>query len=172
MEVWIDSLDTGTKIAETTIGNTDDWRSFDTFSTKVDSISGRHDVYLRFTGNDGEELLRLKNLKFTPKRVPVFTGIDHNPEQSIPDHFRLYSNYPNPFNPTTVIRYQLPFSSEVNLRVYNYLGRQVALLIDNKKISRGIHSVTFDGSSLSSGVYLYRLKAGNYIQTKKMILLK
>ena len=172
IEVWIDSLDTGTKIAETTIGNTDDWRSFDTFSTKVDSISGRHDVYLRFTGNDGEELLRLKNLKFTPKRVPVFTGIDHNPEQSIPDHFRLYSNYPNPFNPTTVIRYQLPFSSEVNLRVYNYLGRQVALLIDNKKISRGIHSVTFDGSSLSSGVYLYRLKAGNYIQTKKMILLK
>jgi len=83
----------------------------------------------------------------------------------------LMQNYPNPFNPSTNISYSLPRSSFVTISVYNILGQKVKTLI-NKNESAGNYTVNFDASRLSSGVYFYSLKAGNYIQTKKMILMK
>ncbi len=88
-----------------------------------------------------------------------------------PSQFILYPNYPNPFNPTTVIDYQLPRDSHVTLKVYDILGSEVAALVDGE-VSAGYHEVTFDGSKFASGVYFYRISAGSYNQTKKMLLIK
>jgi hypothetical protein len=83
----------------------------------------------------------------------------------------LSQNYPNPFNPITTINYTIPQRSLVELKVFDILGRQVATLVNEEK-PRGNYQVKFDGSSLSSGIYLYRLKSGKLMETKKLILLK
>ena len=85
--------------------------------------------------------------------------------------FALEQNYPDPFNPSTVISYQLPVSSIVTIKVYDMLGREVRTLV-NERESTGNHSVRFDAASLASGVYFYRLEAGSYHDTKKLLLLK
>lgn len=92
-------------------------------------------------------------------------------QSSVPKNFLLGQNFPNPFNPTTVIDYQLPSSGYVTLKVYDVLGRVIATLVD-KHQGAGEYSATFDGSGLPSGVYLYRLSAGSYSQIRKMMLLK
>jgi hypothetical protein len=89
----------------------------------------------------------------------------------LPEQFRLEGNYPNPFNPTTKINYQLPRTSDVTLQVYDVLGRQVATLVDRKQ-QAGSYTVTFDGNQLSSGVYFYRLKTENASKVRKMLLVK
>ncbi len=89
----------------------------------------------------------------------------------LPEKFALYQNYPNPFNPTAVISYQLSAVSNVTLTVYDILIREVATLV-NEKQNAGSYSVTFDGSRLASGVYFYRLVAGNYSATKRLVLMK
>jgi hypothetical protein len=88
-----------------------------------------------------------------------------------PDGFELAQNYPNPFNPTTVIRYQIPTNSYVSLEVYDLLGRKIGTLVSQHQ-SPGAHAVTFNASNLSSGVYFYRLTAGRFIETKKLMLTK
>ncbi len=94
---------------------------------------------------------------------------------NIPDQYKLSQNYPNPFNPSTVINYQLPQNSKVQLVIYNALGQKVATLID-KKQEAGYHSYKFDintlEKSLPSGIYFYTIKAGSFHQTKKMLLVK
>lgn len=90
----------------------------------------------------------------------------------LPVEFELEQNFPNPFNPTTNIRFALPSASNVALEVYNVLGQRVATLISNEKMSAGRHSVKFDASQLGSGMYIYRIQAGNNISTKKMMLIK
>ena len=90
---------------------------------------------------------------------------------NLPSSIQLEQNYPNPFNPNTKISYQLPVSSVVSLKVYDLLGREVATLVDGR-MSAGNHHVTFDASGLASGVYLYRISAGNFVQTKRMLLVK
>jgi hypothetical protein len=80
-------------------------------------------------------------------------------------------NYPNPFNPTTIIRYQLPTASMVQLEVFDVLGKKVASLVNSAQAA-GDYSVTFNASNLASGVYFYRLQAGNFVQTKKMLFIK
>lgn len=89
----------------------------------------------------------------------------------VPKKFLLSQNYPNPFNPSTVISYQLPTSSDVTLIVFDVLGRRVQTLVD-KHQGAGIHSVRFDGSALPSGVYLYRLQAGPFTETRKLMLIR
>ncbi len=89
----------------------------------------------------------------------------------IPDGYRLYQNYPNPFNPRTIISYQLKVSSIVNLNVYDVSGKIVATLL-NQKQNSGSYSIEFDGSNLSSGTYFYRLETGDFVETKRMVLLK
>ncbi len=85
--------------------------------------------------------------------------------------FGLSQNYPNPFNPSTTIKFELPRASQVNLSVYDILGREVAVLA-NERRDAGVHEVKFDGTGLSSGVYFYRLTADDFLQTRKLLLLK
>jgi hypothetical protein len=98
------------------------------------------------------------------------TGIE-NKVNTFPKQFSLGQNYPNPFNPTTTIQYEVPISGLVNLTVYNILGQKVAELV-NKVQATGKYEVQFNADRLSSGVYFYKLSAGSYTNTKKMILLK
>ena len=98
------------------------------------------------------------------------TGIT-DPAGNVPSKFELRNNYPNPFNPSTIISFTLPINSQVRLDVYNILGQKVAELI-NKQMNAGDYNVTFNAGNLSSGVYLYRLQAGQFTSTKKMILTK
>ena len=88
-----------------------------------------------------------------------------------PTEFKLLQNYPNPFNPTTVIEYQLPVASYVSLKVYDILGREVAVLVNENKIA-GYYNVTFNAKNMPSGVYFYRITTGSYSNVKKLILLK
>ncbi|HSD64820.1 MAG TPA: T9SS type A sorting domain-containing protein [Ignavibacteriaceae bacterium] len=90
---------------------------------------------------------------------------------TIPDNFNLEQNYPNPFNPTTQINYSIPSSQKVVLKVYDELGREVATLV-NIEQPAGNYSADFNAAGLASGVYFYRLQAGNFIEMKKMILMK
>ncbi len=92
-------------------------------------------------------------------------------DETLPAEFTLSQNYPNPFNPTTKINYALPKDEFVTLKVFNILGEEVANLVEGK-VTAGSHSVEFDASNLSSGTYIYRLTAGKFVSTKKMILLK
>jgi photosystem II stability/assembly factor-like uncharacterized protein len=95
------------------------------------------------------------------------------PDQSagIPWGYVLHQNYPNPFNPSTTIKYELPKASQVTLTLYDVLGRQVSVLV-NERREAGYHEVKFDGSGLSSGVYFYRIEAGSFVETRKLILLR
>jgi len=89
----------------------------------------------------------------------------------IPNHYRLSQNYPNPFNPTTTIKFGMPRGEKVKLVIYDMLGREVKVLVDEFKNS-GTYEVSFDASSLSSGVYFYKLETPNFAATKKMLLVK
>ena len=94
------------------------------------------------------------------------------PEQELlPTTYGLNQNYPNPFNPTTVIRYQIPVSSMVSLKVYNVLGQEVATLV-SEEMKPGRYEVAWDATGFASGVYFYRLQAKDFVDTKKLILLK
>ena len=99
-----------------------------------------------------------------------------NEENMIPDVFALHQNYPNPFNPVTTLRYDLPENDHVNITIYDMLGRQVKTLV-NQTHDAGYRSVIWDatndyGKPVSAGIYLYQIQAGEYISTKKMVLLK
>jgi hypothetical protein len=94
-----------------------------------------------------------------------------NPVSVIPDDYRLEQNYPNPFNPSTTIRFGLPRRSDVQLTVFNTLGQKVATLAQGEE-DAGYHAVRFDASGFSSGVYFYRIQAGKFVQTRKLLLLR
>lgn len=101
----------------------------------------------------------------------VVTSNENSDETEIPSRFELYQNYPNPFNPTTVISYQLSENSEVRLDVFDITGRKVANLVNERKAA-GFYETTFNANGLSSGVYFYTLKAGDFEHIKKMVLVK
>ncbi len=94
-----------------------------------------------------------------------------NGGQSLPSTFALSQNYPNPFNPATTITYQLPADNLVTLSVYDVLGKEVAMLVNERK-EAGTHQVSFNGLNFSSGVYFYRLAAGPFVDIKKMVIMK
>jgi hypothetical protein len=103
-------------------------------------------------------------------RVDALVGVEST-EISVPRTYSLGQNYPNPFNPATTIRYDLPARIYVTLRVFNILGEQVATLVDDM-LEAGYRSAEFDGRGLASGIYFYRLRAGDYVATRKMMLVK
>ena len=96
-------------------------------------------------------------------------GVDDR--EVVPKEYSLEQNYPNPFNPTTTIEYTLLSPGEVSLIIYNLRGEEVALLI-NGKMPAGNHRISWDASGFASGIYFYRLQTGDFVQTKKMLLLK
>jgi len=100
-----------------------------------------------------------------------FTKVGEEPAAQIPTSVHLDQNFPNPFNPSTTIRYGLPNRSIVQLAVFNTLGQLVTVLVQ-REVEAGNHEVRFDALNLASGVYFYRLKAGEYVQTRKLLLLR
>ena len=103
--------------------------------------------------------------------IEVEMATSNDLHADVPTSFELQQNYPNPFNPSSNIRFGLPELGDVRLDVYNMLGQRVATLV-NQKMQAGWHTVTFDASALSSGTYIYRITSGDFVQTKKMMLIK
>ena len=131
------------------------------------ALSARIHIYSRFTGTVYFDNLEVQKVGST---TDVADG------KIIPSKFEVFQNYPNPFNPSTTISYALPQNSFVTLKVYDILGREVKTLVNSEQVP-GIHNMIWNGennygSKVSSGIYIYRVVAGNYIQTKKMILMK
>jgi glucuronoarabinoxylan endo-1,4-beta-xylanase len=89
----------------------------------------------------------------------------------MPGQYQLLQNYPNPFNPTTVLRYEVPVAGDVRLAVFDMLGREVAVLVNERK-TPGSYSVIFDASGLSSGVYFCRLRGYDVVQSRRMMLVR
>lgn len=112
----------------------------------------------------------MPNVNGIVMRTDIATETEQ-PGGAAPNVFQLSQNFPNPFNPATVVRYQLPAAANVHLAVYDLLGHEVAVLLDRNEES-GTHEVVFDAARLASGTYFYRIRAGGFLQTKKMILAK
>jgi hypothetical protein len=132
--------------------------------------AGKHRLTWTFTNFSANPISTawLDNI-FFPGNVVVTSAADAKP--GVPTVFALEQNYPNPFNPKTGIRYQVPGISNVEIRVYDVVGREVTVLVNERKTA-GRYEVIFDGSGLASGVYFYRMTAGNFVQTRKLTLLK
>ncbi len=125
---------------------------------------------LDITGNTFSTTLPKESIITFVSKDFVAVSNEHE-ERNYPREFALKQNYPNPFNPVTTISYYLPATSNVTLKVYNLLGQEVASLV-NGLMSAGEHKASFDASTLSSGIYIYRIEAGSYTDTKKMMLIK
>lgn len=121
------------------------------------------EVSLTVTDNEGATA--------TLKETVNVTLVTASETEGKPTEFALEQNYPNPFNPATNINYSVPQASKVNIEVYNLMGQRVAVLVNEVKAA-GNYTVTFDASSVSSGVYIYRIQAENFISTKRMTLIK
>jgi len=148
-----------------------------TFSNvRADTILGRTILKL----NDRISFLRgviyfaFNRYKIVPRRntdFGVVTGVDIQRDPTVPAEYALEQNYPNPFNPATVIEYDLPLQKPVTLKIYNVLGQEVRTLVNEVQES-GKYRVRFDGASVATGVYFYRLEAAEFSQVRKMLLLK
>ncbi|MBI5473374.1 MAG: T9SS type A sorting domain-containing protein [Ignavibacteriae bacterium] len=127
---------------------------------------------------------RLRGARIAGTVYGTITSVDDGTTGGVPSEFALLQNYPNPFNPVTTIRFTVPVTvgtgpagialagrHALSLRVYDVLGREVATLVNEQK-SPGTYTVTWDASNQSSGVYLYQLRAGGFVQTKKMIIIQ
>jgi len=132
--------------------------------TSSSGWSGNTDLYFKVTDADGA---------FIETTIPVIvdpsTGIDGEENHSL--NYFLSQNYPNPFNPSTTIYYSIPELSNVVLKVYDVLGNEIAVLIIEEK-SIGNYEIDFNATGLPSGIYFYKLQTGNFVETKKMVLLR
>ncbi|WP_340102515.1 T9SS type A sorting domain-containing protein [Rhodohalobacter sp. 8-1] len=148
---------------------TDDWENYQNYRETVpgecaewyDSDRGYlirdHDVEIGFKWSSCEE-------------IEVGTSTENRRDE--PLGFELHQNFPNPFNPSTIITYRLPKMSRVRLSVFNVTGRKVARLVEDKIHAKGIYNVNFNAGALASGVYIYRLEAGGVSQTRKLLVIK
>jgi hypothetical protein len=108
---------------------------------------------------------------WVPANILILGTEDRSIKNPIPSEYYLSQNYPNPFNPDTRIDYSLPEKSFVTLKIYDILGEKVFTLINEEK-SRGNYEIEFDASSLASGIYIYKLQAGSFTETRKMVLIR
>ena len=128
----------------------------------------------RFSEVNGVLYFSFSNYKLVPRKNDDFTGyipVGVNDKINVPIEYSLEQNYPNPFNPATTISYSIPNAGNVSLRIFNVLGQEVRSLI-NEYQNAGTYRVSFDASSLTSGVYFYSLTSDNFVQVKKMLLVK
>jgi len=132
--------------------------------TKI--IHNQYDTKIMITSNDPSQSVIL-----IPIYIAVVTRTEHVLNAALPTSFELKQNYPNPFNPSTTITFSLPKSAFVTLKIHNLLGEEVATLVAEERAA-GIHKFSWDVGGLASGVYLYRLEAGEFVQTKKLILMR
>ncbi len=109
-------------------------------------------------------------LKAAIEELGGTTGINFG-DSEMPLEYQISQNYPNPFNPSTIINFSIPEASNVKLIIFDALGREVETLIDNK-MGAGNYNADWNASSFSAGIYFYRITANNFVQTKKMVLLK
>jgi hypothetical protein len=127
--------------------------------------------------NDGfSDLVISGNLDYERETLYVFDNlagitVNNQLENEMVTAFKLEQNYPNPFNPSTTINFSVQQAGEVKMEVFNLLGQKVSTLID-RRMQAGSHKVSFDASALSSGTYIYRISSGDFVQTKKMMLIK
>ena len=136
------------------------------FTYKVDPVwKDTSIITIAFIQNDNN-----KEVLNAGKGSVNITGINNN-NSEIPERFSLSQNYPNPFNPVTNINFSIPVNSDVRLAVYDMLGREVSLLA-NGRFSAGNYNIEYDASMLGSGIYFYTITAGDFKETKKMILVK
>ena len=105
------------------------------------------------------------------KLLPIGTTGVEDQIKSTPKSFKLEQNYPNPFNPGTTIKYAIPKAAHVTLTIYNSLGQESAKLL-SKDMNAGVYTTEWNASGFASGVYYYRISVGDFVQTKKLILLK
>lgn len=141
------------------------------FADSLDAL-GLNYVFKSYEGthnNQGTKRFPIV-LSFLDSVMNISTGLFGNHKNSL-SSFNLYQNYPNPFNPSTKIEFTLPKSEYITLKVYNILGEEITTIVNNK-LQAGNHTYEFDGSNLASGVYLYRIEAGEYNKVMKMILIK
>lgn len=117
------------------------------------------------------DAINLKVYDISKNTFTIADPVDVVDEPEIPSVFKLHQNYPNPFNPSTTINYSLPEASYVTLKIYDIIGNEVAVLINEDK-NAGNHSVIFDASKFTSGIYIYQIKAGRFSDSKKLILIK
>lgn len=126
---------------------------------------------IHITDESNGWIVEEKGVLLTSNAGDVYTSIEGPAVTELPSKIELHQNYPNPFNPSTTIRYQISSNNLVSLKIYDTLGRQVATLVNEYKPA-GEHVVSFNAPNLSSGMYIYQLKAGNAVITKKLILIK
>jgi len=159
-----------------------------TGDTRVELEDGNHSyhnlsdptrTYYIMTGSTFDELSGVMyysfgNYKLVPRSDIDFVGYttDVTEGEQIPIEYSLSQNFPNPFNPSTTIQYSLPEAGDVTLRIYNLLGQEVKTVFNNVSQSAGTHKVIFSASELPSGIYFYSFKANDFVQVKKMILMK
>jgi subtilisin family serine protease len=162
----------GFSIEKRNVNEKENWIEAGFVKGNGNSTETKHYTYSDKNVQVGKYLYRLKQIDYDG-------SFEYSNEIEIeiiaPKEFSLYQNYPNPFNPSTTIEYTLPEKSEVTLLIYSSLGELITSLV-NKNEEAGYHQVTFDALTLTSGTYIYQLKAksenGNFVQTKKMILIK
>jgi len=155
----------------------------------LDSVPQEYEIWFIDETNKVVQNLREKDYcqigltRELPKKLKLAVGQSDfikdqfDKHNVIPTEFQLYQNFPNPFNPTTTIRFALPTDEKVSLKIYNFIGQQVVTLLDNNKKKAGYHTIIWDGTnrfgeSVASGMYLYYLKAGQFTDTKKMVFIK
>lgn len=155
---------------------THDFHNF--WDASLENIGTRIETGHTFESITGILFYSFSNYKLVPRKNDDFVGHVTDVENSniIPEEYSLSQNYPNPFNPTTTISFSIPniassFNSNVTLKIYDLLGREVNTLVNEVK-QPGSYQVQFDASELSSGIYFYALSAGDFYQTKKLVLLK
>jgi hypothetical protein len=121
--------------------------------------------------DDLPEIHENNNTSWAILQKSTASAIPSDQTEGIPQNYALTQNYPNPFNPETVIEFTVPTRQKVRLDIFNMLGEKIVTVVDGE-VSAGTHAFRFDGRNLSSGVYFYRLNAGSFVQTRKMILLR
>ena len=150
------------------------WNTIDSVNAGGTSLSKRLYVVTDSNVSAGTWMYRIKEVDlngavhYSETATTALLSIGTSP---VVTAYALEQNYPNPFNPSTTIQYALPSAADVNLTVFNVLGQEAATLVNENKPA-GTYSVQFDGSRLASGLYFYRLRAGQYVEMKKLVLLK